>query len=103
MPNPKNGGKRRKFTPEFKAEALRLLSESSITMHQLAKNLGINPVLLSVWRSKARKKEELAPGALTEQERLELARLRRENEQLKKERDFLKKSEAFFAKKLGRN
>jgi transposase len=61
---------------------------------QAARELGINENLLRKWRKKYGRN---APGALSDSEQAELARLRKENQRLRMERDILKKATAFFA------
>lgn len=91
--------KRRSFTPEFRAEAVRLVREGTKSLPQVAKDLDLTESALRLWVKQADKAEgKVAPGALSQVEREELARLRRENRQLLMERDFLKKAAAFFAK-----
>jgi len=87
--------RRRRFSPEFKAEAVRLVESSEAPIATIATQLGIGKGVLSRWMAAARP----APReSLAEDERSELARLRRENLQLKMERDILKKATAFFAR-----
>jgi transposase len=91
--------KRRSFTEEFKAEAVRLVREGAKSLPQLAKDLDLTESALRQWVHQADQAEgKGAGGALGQQEREELVRLRRENRQLLMERDFLKKAAAFFAK-----
>ena len=88
--------RRRQFSPEFKAEAVRMVGQSNDSMRKIAVDLGLSDVTLRKWVRKA-----AAPAAvdgLTEDERAELVRLRRENRQLQMERDILKKATAFFAR-----
>ena len=87
--------RRRMFSPEFKAEAVRLVESSEASMATIAQQLGIARGVLSRWVNAARPVPRVA---VTEDERSELARLRRENLQLKMERDILKKATAFFAR-----
>ena len=90
---------RRKFTAEFKAEAVRLVKASSKTVGQVAKDLDLTETALRSWVRQADIDAGLGtPGALTSDERAELVRLRREHRQVTAERDFLKKCAAFFAK-----
>jgi transposase len=85
----------RKFSPEFKAEAVRLVQSSDAPIATIAQQLGIGKGTLCRWVDEARP----APREpVMEDERSELARLRRENLQLKMERDILKKATAFFAR-----
>jgi transposase len=91
--------KRRSFTEEFKAEAVRLVREGTKSLPQLAKDLDLTESALRQWVHQADKAEgKAAPEALSQAEREELVHLRRENRQLLMERDFLKKAAAFFAK-----
>jgi transposase len=86
--------RRRKFSPEFKAEAVRLVQSTDAPIATMATQLGVGKGTLSRWLEAARPAAE----KLAEGERSELARLRRENLQLKMERDILKKATAFFAR-----
>ena len=91
--------KRRSFTPEFRAEAVRLVREGSKSLPQVAKDLDLTESALRNWVREADGGEGKQPAsALTGAEREELVRLRKENRQLQMERDFLKKAAAFFAK-----
>ncbi|QRK04412.1 transposase [Archangium violaceum] len=91
--------KGRSFTPEFRAEAVRLVREGSKSLPQVAKDLDLTESALRNWVNQADVDEGKGPaGALTSAEREELVRLRKENRQLQMERDFLKKAAAFFAK-----
>ena len=92
--------KRRTFTPEFKAEAVRLVREQKLQVAQVARDLDLTPSALLSW-VKQRAIDEgggSGSGALTSVEREELSRLRKENRVLHEERDILKKATAFFAK-----
>jgi len=86
---------RRKFSPEFKAEAVRLVASSDAPIATIAQQLGIGKGTLCRWVEAAR---PAGRAPVTEDERTELARLRRENLQLKMERDILKKATAFFVR-----
>ena len=91
--------KRRKFTPEFKADTVRLIRESDKPLAHIARDLDVPHSVLRDWIAQANIDEQAASeGPLTTTEREELARLRRENQQLKTEREILKKAAAFFAK-----
>jgi len=87
--------KRRKYTAEYKQEAVRLVRQSGRPVDHVAKDLGIPSSCLFAWLA--------ATGdSMTETtsfaERDEIVRLRREVAELRMERDFLKKAAAFFAK-----
>src|ERR671927_1867068 len=89
---------RRRFTAEFKAEAVKRLLEGGKGLGEVATELGLSPGQLSGWRN-----EHLAAGsaeALARQkaEAAELARLRRENKRLEQENEILKRAAAFPAR-----
>jgi transposase len=91
--------RRRQFTPEFKAGAVRLVLEEGRSIGEVARSLDLVPSALGNWVQKAKVEAGQGPvGAVTASERDELVRLRRENRQLRMERDILKKAAAFFAK-----
>jgi transposase len=91
--------KRRLFTPEFKAEAVRLVRGSGKTVAQVARELDLTATCLRAWVNQAEVDEKSSgQGALTTDERAELTRLRRELRTVEQERDFLKKTAAYFAK-----
>lgn len=84
--------KRRQFSPEFKAEAVRLATSSDKSISAVARELDITVSCLHDWADQARVDEARDPrGALTTDERAELVRLRRELRAAEEERDFLKK------------
>ncbi len=89
--------KRRKYTKEFKEEAVKLVSEQGYSYAEAGRNLGVNPNLLSRWKREI-EGEEVAPPGSSAALQAELKRLRKENKQLKLEREILKKAAAFFAK-----
>ena len=85
----------RRFSAEFKAEAVRMVQETEVPVTTIAQQLGIGKGTLCRWVGAARPQPR---EPLTEDERSELQRLRRENLQLEMERDILKKATAFFAR-----
>ncbi|MFK5955368.1 MAG: transposase [Planctomycetota bacterium] len=90
--------KRRTFTPEQKAQALRLAEELG-NVSQASRDLGMPPELIYRWRKQAEIDAGRGPSeALTTDEKKELTKLRREVKTLRMERDFLKKATAYFAK-----
>jgi transposase len=91
--------KRRAFTAEFKADAVRLCRAGDRSIPQVAKDLGLTETALREWVKRA-EADAGAPGEgeLTTAERNELAELRRRVKRLEMERDILKKAAAFFAK-----
>lgn len=89
---------RRRFTAEYKSEAVKRLAESGKPLQEIAAELGIHANQLRGWRN-----ERLAAGsaeALARQktEAAELIRLRRENKRLEQENEILKRAAAFFAR-----
>jgi transposase-like protein len=91
--------KRRKFTPEFKAEVVGLVRSSGRGVGQIAKELDLTETAVRGWVRRAGIDAKKDPnGPLTTEERAELARLRRELKTMTMERDFLRKAAAFFAK-----
>jgi transposase len=93
--------KRKKYTPELKAAAVKLVKESagSKLVSSIARDVDVPESCLHLWV----KQHDVDAGkgsadALTTTEKQELAQLRRENRELRMERDFLKKAAAFFAK-----
>jgi len=94
--------KRREYTAEQKADAVRMVREIG-SVSKVARDLDLTESSLRNWMKQAEIDEkDGADGALTTEEREELRRLRRENRTLEMERDFLKKAAAFFAKDLDR-
>lgn len=90
---------RRSFTPEFKAEAVRLCKVGDRSIAQVAKDLDLTETALREWVNRADVDAGKGPpGALTSAEREELTKLRRENKRLQMERDILKAAATFFAK-----
>lgn len=90
--------KRRRFTPEQKADAVRLAREVG-NVAKVARELDLTRSSLERWIQQAEIDEGGgSEGPLTTEEREELRRLRRQNRTLQMERDFLKKAAAFFAK-----
>ena len=90
---PKSKQSRRTHSEEFKREAVKLVCEQQFSVAEAARNLGIHPNLLRSWKQRIEAEET----PLTEDERMEIARLRAENRRLRMERDILKKAAAFFA------
>ena len=89
---------RRKFSDEYKREAIRLATQPGVTKSQVGRELGINANMLGRWC-----KDYLANGGAAfpgqgKQRDEEMATLKRELARVKKERDFLKEAAAFFAR-----
>ncbi|MDP8243561.1 MAG: transposase [Candidatus Hinthialibacter antarcticus] len=88
---------RRKYSREFKVDAMGLVTKQGYTVRQAAESLGIRENMLWRWKKQLQDEDAAAfkpgegPGA-------EVKQLREENRRLKLERDILKKATAFFAK-----
>ena len=93
--------KRRAFSAEFKAEAVRLCRIGDRTIGQVAKDLNLTETALRDWIKRAPVEDTAAappPAGLSTSERDELAELRKRVKRLEMEREILKKAAAFFAK-----
>ena len=91
---------RRTYTPEFKAEAVKLVPEQGYSLAEAARSLGIHETLLRSWKLAVETQGDQAfpgQGKLPPFE-AELRRLRAENQRLRAERDILKKATALFAR-----
>ena len=91
---------RRRFTREFKLEAVRLIKDRGVSYAQASQDLGVHTSQLRDWVKKfAGDPREAFPGhGQLKPEQAEIARLKREVTKLKAERDILKKAAAYFAK-----
>ena len=91
---------RRKFSREFKVEAVRLIKERGVSVAQAGRDLDVHENVLRKWmRELAADPAHAFPGhGQVKPEQLEIDRLRREVAKLKAERDILKKAAAFFAR-----
>jgi transposase len=97
---PKVPGATPRYTPEFKAEAIRLVNSTDKPASQIARELGVSDNALRSWVKQAQIDTGEREG-LTTQEREELRRLRKENKVLRQEREILKKATVFFAREDG--
>jgi len=91
--------KRRKYTREFKLEAVRLWQTTEKSAHEVEDDLGIARGLLYRWKSQLTAKGEDAfngQGRMSAPDE-EIRRLQRELEIVKQERDILKKAVAIFS------
>jgi transposase len=91
-------GKYRKFTPEFREEAARMVVETSRPIADVARELGINETSLGNWVRAYRAKHAGDEPPLELSERARLRELERRNRELEMENAFLKKAAAYFAR-----
>ena len=91
---------RRKFTREFKLEAVRLIKERGVSVAQASRDLGVHGTVLRSWvKDFVADPSQAFPGhGQVKPEQAEIARLKREVAKLKAERDILKKAAAYFAR-----
>lgn len=91
--------KRRTFTAEFKAEAVRLVEKTGKSISEVERDLGLARSVLNLWVKQARVDAGKGPqGALTSEEKAELTRLRKQVRDLELEKSLLKKWVAYCAK-----
>ena len=89
---------RRKYSSEFKREAVALANQPGVTKTQIGRDLGVNANMITRWQRELERsgsKAFLGQGVARDEE---MAALKRENARLKKERDFLREAATFFAK-----
>jgi len=94
--------KRRKFSREFKIEAVKLVRERGVSVAQAGRDLDVHENVLRKWvKEFSSDPVQAFPGqGQMKPEQQEIERLRREVARLKAERDILKKAAAYFAKDL---
>jgi len=90
--------RRKKYTYEFKQQAVLLVNKPGVTVKQIAEDLGINAGMLARWRKEAKSHSDKAFVGQGKSRDQEVTSLKRELNRVKKERDFLKEAAVFFAK-----
>ncbi len=88
---------RRKFSPEFRDEAVKMVIETSRPIAEVARELGIVEGTLGNWVNRYRKEHVGEDPPLTLSERARLREAEREVRELKMKNEFLGKAAAFFA------
>ena len=89
--------RRRKYTPEFKNEAAKMVIEASRPIVEIAREIGVHEGTLRNWVVKYRADHAGEEPLLSISDRARLRELERENRELKMKAEFLGKAAAFFA------
>lgn len=97
---------KRKYTAEYKNEAVRLVLQEKLSVPQAARRIEISDKTLANWVRQARRGERLSgsaemptrKAATVSDLEMEVSKLRAENARLKMEKEILKKATAFFVK-----
>ena len=89
--------KYRKFSPEFREEAARMVVETSRAIADVARGLGVSETSLGNWVRAYRENHADDEPPLQLSERARLRELERENRELRLKADFLSKAAAYFA------
>lgn len=89
---------RRKFDEDFREGAVRIVLETGRPVARVARELGVNEGTLGNWVNADRRRRERGEGRVSESERAELVRLRREVAELRMQRDVLKRSVALWVR-----
>jgi len=89
--------KRRKYSPEYKSEAVRLVIETSRPITEVAREIGVHEGTLGAWVNTYRTEHAGDEPPLTMSERARLRELEREVRELRMKTEFLGKAAAFFA------
>lgn len=91
-------GQRRKFTAEYKREAVAMLDTPGVTVSQIAADLGIGANILGRWQRELHQAPKQAFVGNGRSRDEEVSQLRRELARVTKERVFLREAAAFFAR-----
>lgn len=87
---------RRNYDADFREGAVRIVTETGKPVARVARELGVNEGTLGNWVNLDRRRRDSGDGAVSESERAELVRLRREVVELRMQRDVLKRSVALW-------
>ena len=94
-----SGGKTpKRYSPEFKEQAVRKVIENSLPVAQVARELDVNETTLGCWVTAYRKKASGNPLPAGMPESEKILELERRNRELEMENAFLKKAAAYFAR-----
>jgi transposase-like protein len=89
---------RRRFSPQFKAEAVQMVLETGRPIAEVARDLGIHDATLGNWANAWRREHPKPDQPLTPVERARVKEMEDEIRRLRMENECLKKAEAFFAR-----
>ena len=89
---------RRKFSPQFRAEAVQMVIETGKPIAEVARDLGIHDGTLGNWVNAWRRGNPEPDQPLSPVERARVKEMEEENRRLRMENEFLKKAAAFFAR-----
>jgi transposase-like protein len=89
---------RRRFSPQFKAEAVQMVFETGKPIAEVARDLGIHDGTLGNWVNAWRRAHPEPEQQLTPVERARMSELEEENRRLRMENEFLKNAAALFAR-----
>ena len=92
------GSRRRRYSEEFKQEAVRRVLDGPVSCNQVSKELGIGQSTLSKWISQFK---QGGSSSFSQEALVAIRRLKAENKRLKAERDILKKATVFFVRQEG--
>jgi transposase len=90
--------KRRKFSPQYKAEAVQMVVQTGRTFAEVARDLGINPTTLGNWVHAWKAEHPETSPEESPVDRARISELEAEVARLRMENEFLKKAAAFFAR-----
>jgi len=91
-------GQRRRFSPQFKAEAVQMVIETGKPVAEVARDLGLHDGTLGNWVNTYRQAHPQPDQPLTPVERAHVKDMEEEIRRLRMENEFLKKAAAFFAR-----
>ena len=91
-------GRGKSYTPEFKEQAARKVVDNSLTIAQVARELGVNDTTLGFWVKAYRNKHAADPLPVDMPDTERIRELERRNRELEMENAFLKKAAAYFAR-----
>jgi transposase len=91
----------RRYTAEFKAEAVKQVTERGYSVREVSERLGVSVKSLYLWIRAARGDNHTRASAEVDEMRRENTRLKAELRRVEEERDILKKAAAYFAKASG--